>query len=143
MAEMLCFAVPGGNSMIDVISPETGLSQVKGETLEQISVRYPGAQIMRIDDWCKSRAVAQDTPVVWIECTEERYYEMLEVLPPAFQSSRGFLVGEAMDHHAVTGRPRFSAFTERTTKGDGWSETRYFEASRPMTVTEFRNMKDE
>ena len=45
----------------------------------------------------------------WIETTEERYDEMLGVLPPAYWSSIGFLVGEPMDHNA-NGQPRFSAF---------------------------------
>jgi len=32
------------------------------------------------------------------ECTEERYNEMLGVLPPALWLAKGFLVGEPHDH---------------------------------------------
>jgi hypothetical protein len=32
------------------------------------------------------------------ECSEERYDEMLGVLPPALWLSKGFLVGEPFDH---------------------------------------------
>ena len=43
------------------------------------------------------------TAITWIETTEERYYEMLGVLPPASQGSmigaHGFQVGEPMDHN--------------------------------------------
>lgn len=138
MKPALCFAVPGGNTMIDEVHPQTGLSVVYRQSLEQIRERYPDAQIMAIDAWCQSRGAAQDTPVVWVQCSEERFHEMLEVLPPAAHTKRGFLVGEAMDHHAVSGAPRFAAFIRRTTQGDGWSETQFYESSRPMTWEEFR-----
>ena len=68
----------------------------------------------------------------WIETTEERYDEMLGVLPPAYWSSIGFLVGEPMDHNA-NGQPRFSAFV-RIGK-------RYFGAVEPLTIAEFRQIR--
>lgn len=132
----LCFAIPG-QTMIDEINPNTGLGVYSGHTLEQVQERYPGAQIMEIDEYCRSKAAAQDTAVVWIETTREEYDNMLGCLPPAAHNSRGFLVGEPWDHHALTGRPRYAAFIEKTTRGDGWRETRYYRASRPMTTAEF------
>jgi hypothetical protein len=66
--------------------------------------------------------------------TQERYYEMLEVLPPAKMTGFGFLVGEAWTHRpcAVTGRmlPAFAAFAE-------WPRDRFFESEGPMTIPEF------
>lgn len=61
--------------------------------------------------------------------TEERYDEMLGVLPPALWLSYGFLVGEAMDHNS-NGQPTFSAFVN---KGED-----FFELAEPMTMAEFK-----
>jgi hypothetical protein len=55
--------------------------------------------------------------------------EMLEVLPPLAWNHAGFLVGEACDHHARTGEPRYQAFTKL---GDV-----YRASSRPLTVREW------
>lgn len=65
----------------------------------------------------------------WEQVTSDRYWEMLEVLPPACMTGLGFLVGEPMDHNAE-GRPRFSAFVEI----DGT----HYEADEPMTIRDFR-----
>lgn len=128
----MAFAVPGENSLIDCINPDTGLSWIERENLEQIRKRYPLAEVVNIDDWCKAKAARQDTPIAWSEVTEERYFEMLEVLPPAIMTPLGFLVGEPWDHHAVTGQPRYAAFTAKFGK--------YYEASRPMTIKEFKSL---
>ena|SRR5690349_14934232 len=124
------FAEPGRSNLIDLINPHTGRSCIENETLEQVRTRYPGAQIVDVDQWLKDKAERQDTPIEWTETTEERYIEMLEVLPPAFWQGGGFLVGEPSDHHATTGRPRFSGFRE--------IQGKFFEANRPMTVQEMR-----
>jgi hypothetical protein len=48
------------------------------------------------------------------ECTEERWDEMLGVLPPALWIAKGFLVGEPFDHRTckITGvvRATYAAF---------------------------------
>lgn len=124
------FAEPGKSNLIDLINPLTGRSCIENETLEQIQARYPGAEIVDVDQWLKQKAERQDTEIEWTETTEERYWEMLEVLPPAFMKGGGFLVGEPYDHHATTGRPRFAAFRE--------IQGKYFEANRPLTVQEMR-----
>jgi hypothetical protein len=128
----MCYAVPGEHNIIDVINPETGLSWYNGKNLEQIQARYPGAVIMSVDDWSKSVAADQDAPVTWGETTEDRYYEMLEALPPAYMGNLGFLVGEPWDHHVITGQPRFAAY--RCIKG------KFLESSRPMTIKEFKTL---
>lgn len=124
------FAIPGEESLIDCINPDTGRSCIEGETLEQIRLRYPGAEVVNIDEHCKARAEKHDAPVEWKEVTEERYWEMLEVLPPACQQRGGFLVGEPWDHHAVSGRARYGAYLERGGK--------FYESLRPVTVSEFK-----
>jgi len=123
------FAVPGEHSLIDCINPETGKSWINGHTLEQVQERYPGAEVVNIDEWCAAKGTKQDTLVEWNEVTEEQYYEMLNVLPPEIMKGGGFLVGEPSDHHAVSGAGRFAAYVR---KGD-----KFFASSRPMTRSEF------
>ncbi len=66
--------------------------------------------------------------------TEERFMEMLEVLPPAVWIPKGFLVGEPYDHRPCkvsgTFAPTFSAFFEIGNE--------HFAADEAMTVKEFR-----
>jgi hypothetical protein len=125
------FAVPGKDGIIDVIRPSTGLSWCYGHNLEQIRARYPGAEIVNCDEHFAAQAKRQDSTIEWMETTREKYWEMLEVLPPACMLAGGFLVGEPMDHHAGTGHPRFSAFRS--------IGSRYFESNRPLTVKEFKS----
>lgn len=123
------FAVPGEDNIIDLVHPITGHGVYSNETLEEIGIRYPGAEVVNFDDWMKAKAAKQDCPVTWAETTEAKYWEMLEVLPPAFHNDFGFLVGEPWDHHATSGAPRFAAYRQK----DG----KFFVASRPMTRREF------
>lgn len=131
-----CFTVRGADSMIDLVHPVTGKTVIYGRTLEECRQEkgYEAAELMTVDDFCRDKADRQDEPVIWEETTEERFFEMLECLPPAYQTGgeRGgaFLVGEPWDHHAATGRPRFAAYREI---GD-----KFLVASRPMTVQEFK-----
>jgi len=126
------FAVPGEDSMIDVIRPGTSpeRSWIRNETIEEIRLRYPRAEVISIDDYCAAKAARQDTDITWTEVTGERYWDMLEVLPPAIQNAKGFMVGEPTDHHAGTGRARYAAFLDKGGK--------FFESSRPLTIAEFR-----
>ena len=70
----------------------------------------------------------------WKRVPEARFWEMLGMLPPAYQSGLGFLVGEAWTHgrcsvsHEVV--PMFQAFIEKS--------GRYYEAVGPMSIAEFR-----
>jgi hypothetical protein len=124
------FAVPGESNIIDVV--KDGKSAIYGEALEQIQARHPGAVLMDYDQWAKEKASRQDTPIEWQPTTKERYWEMLEVLPPAIMLRGGFLVGEPWDHHAINGKPRFQAYIAR------YGE--FFVASRPMTIAEFKEV---
>lgn len=65
----------------------------------------------------------------WEQVTEERYDEMLGVVPPAVYTSHGFLVGEPHDHDAED-RPRFQAYVQI----DG----KFYGAKEVMTIAEFR-----
>lgn len=75
--------------------------------------------------------------ITWIETTEERYYEMLGVLPPASQGSmlgaNAFQVGEPMDHNE-RGQPRFSAFKEEVRV----MGSKFYESAEPLTFREFK-----
>lgn len=70
----------------------------------------------------------------WVEVTQERYTEMLEILPPAIMTGLGFLVGEPADHRRCTitngVRPRYAAFVQY----DG----RFLECGIPLTTPEFK-----
>lgn len=123
------FAIPGEDSIVDVIRPETGRSWIYGEDLAAIRLRYPGAEIVNCAEFFAAKAGRQDVPVTWSETTQVKYWEMLEVLPPAAMGHGGFLVGEPWDHHATTGQPRFAAYAEKGGK--------YWKASRPITRKEF------
>ncbi len=141
------FAVPGEDSLIDCLRPD-GRTFIYGSTLEEIRERYPTAERINIADWSKAKADRQDTPVIWSEVTRDRYWEMLEVLPPAaylpvaetgyFPTiTAGFLVGEPWDHHATTGAPRYAAFIKRGTNGVKFTDAKYYESDRPLTRKEF------
>lgn len=65
------------------------------------------------------------------ETTEERYWEMLCVLPPEYRGNHGFLVGEEYDH-TPGGIPRFKAF---------WSiGGKFYECEQPLTVERFKGI---
>jgi hypothetical protein len=64
----------------------------------------------------------------WQPITEDRYDEMLGVLPPRLHYHDGFLVGEPMSFDR--GGQTWSAF--RIINGH------HFEASQPLTLAEFR-----
>jgi len=123
------FAEPGERCCIDVVNPETGRSAVYGETLEEVRKRYPRAEMVAFNDWAAAHAVEQDAPVTWSETTAEKYNEMLGVLPPVNRTGRGFQVGEPMDHHTVSGQPRYTSYR--------CEDGKYLVASRPMTSAEF------
>lgn len=73
-------AYVAGLTCIDVQHPVTGRSEIAGETLEQIRLRYPGAQLVEFGPWCaaKEKALCSEPEPI----TEARFMEMLEVLPP-------------------------------------------------------------
>lgn len=128
-----CYGVPGEDSIIDCINPRTGLTAICRETFEQIRERYPNAERMTIESHCKAKAQRQDTPITWSDTTEAKYWEMLEVLPPAMMRAGYFLVGEPWDHHAITGEPRFSCYGEPVSG-------HFVVASRPITRRELKGM---
>ena len=134
-----CVAVRGSSTMIDVIRPDgSGRTWYANQTLEEIRARavngyeserdYDQAEIMTIDEFCEDKAKRQDTPIEWIEITEEQYWYYLEALPPIDRSNGKFLVGEPSDHHALTGQPRYQACREV----DG----KYYQSNRPLTRVE-------
>lgn len=71
--------------------------------------------------------------IIWKRISKSRFWEMLEVLWPAYWDTNGFLVGEPWDHNSEDGSPRFAAF-----KGAANGNGPFFEANRPMTVKEFK-----
>lgn len=76
-------------------------------------------------------------PQVWEEVSEERYDEMLGVLPPAIMTGFGFLVGEPSTHRTcdVTGDVR-AAWQPFARVG-----SKYYGATQCMTIPEFKQLK--
>lgn len=63
----------------------------------------------------------------------ERFIEMFEILPPAYQNGKGFLVGEPWTHRACTVSRRFlPAYSAFVSYRD-----RYYESNEAMTIPEF------
>jgi len=71
--------VQGPFLCIDMLASD-GKSHYARETLEQIQIRYPGAEIVDLDSWIEAKEKALSSNPV--EITEDRFMEMLEVLPP-------------------------------------------------------------
>lgn len=124
------FAVPGEGNIIDVVT-DGGLSACYHESLEQVRIRYPKAEVLDYDDWAKAKAACQDTPITWEEITEDKYSYYLEVLPPIAWKDGAFLVGEPWDHHAITGMPRYQACKMVGNK--------FYASNRPLTRIELKN----
>lgn len=124
----LCFASFERGTVIDLAQNGRGI--YGGKTLEECRAEYPDAAEMTLEAFCEWKGAQQDAPVEWEPTTEDRYHEMLEVLPPIVWNRAGFLVGEACDHHARTGEPRYQAFTKL---GNAFRCS-----NRPITVREWR-----
>jgi hypothetical protein len=65
---------------IDFVNPVTGLTYHFRQTLEQVQARCPGAYLTDFESWnaAKEKALCSATT----EIDEEKFMEMLEVLPP-------------------------------------------------------------
>lgn len=116
--------------VIDIID-STGLTRINKQPIEAYTNRYPDAEVMPLDKWIDWKA-EQEPPIEWIPTTEDRYNEMLEVLPPAYRLNTWFLVGEPSDHDIRTGLPRYYGYRRRF--GDVFQTT-----NRPITYLELRN----
>lgn len=72
-------------------------------------------------------------------CDEERYMEMLGVLPPLDWVSKGFLVSEPLSHRECTitkvVRNTYQAMVRRTNTFDG--KDQYFESTSGLTRAEW------
>jgi hypothetical protein len=71
---------------------------------------------------------------VWIESTEDEYFEMLCDLPPSYhlgdvERMQAFLLGEPHDHNDE-GQPRYHAFL--------YFQDGYYRSRSPMTVYRFK-----
>ena len=67
----------------------------------------------------------------WKRVTRERYWEMLEILPPAVMGGDAFMVAEPVSYGA-DGLATFVGFKQ--------AGGQYFETERAMTVPEFRKL---
>jgi len=124
------WAVPGEDSIIDTIDPTTGLTTLIGRDEAAVLRDYPTAERMTWEAWKAAKARRQQTPIRWLETDQASYDRLLNILPPACWIGDAFMVGEPDDHDIATGKPRFVAFWAKHGK--------YYTASRPMTVREFR-----
>jgi len=126
-----CFASKTRQIMIDILHPITGCTMCYNKNLTDCRKEYPDAEEMSVDEFCNWKAAQQRTPIAWSPTTEEKFNEMLCILPPAAMIKGGFLVGEPMDHDAGNGQPRFEAYKQHSGV--------YEVANRPMTYAEFQS----
>lgn len=124
------YAVPGENSIIDMIHPVTGLTVYGGRDAASVQEKYPGAVRMPYEMWRAQAIARQDTPIIWQTTDAKSYERMLNVLPPALWIGGAFLVGEPCDHSYATSAPRFQGFWHRNGQ--------YFASDRPITRAELR-----
>ena len=76
------FYVPGKPGIIDLAILHNGLQvgQYSGETIDQMAIRHPGVALGELGPVCEqSENYFRHAPV---KITRERFFEMLEVLPP-------------------------------------------------------------
>lgn len=77
----------------------------------------------------------------WLETSEERFFEMLEVLPPEMMLGGGFLVGEPAIHKrdGISGNvmPAFDAYKKI---GKFGSDEKFFVYPEPVTMPEFKEL---
>jgi hypothetical protein len=132
-------AVPGKNSIIDVIDRTTGKTAINGNTLEEVQQREPGAVLMSWTDWSAIQIQRQQTAIGWRRISAEEYDERLNVLPPLAWTSKGFLLCEPYDHCYQTGQPRYHAFLRRG--GGGPYPADHYTSTRPITLVEWRAVK--
>ena len=73
---------------------------------------------------------------MWKSTSKQKYWDALEVLPPAHQDGYGFLLGEPQDHAEceVTKNvmPRYDAYVQKN--------GRYYVSIRPLTVPEYKKL---
>jgi len=106
---MQCFYEPGSTHIIDTINSDTGLSSICGESLEQVRQRCPKAEIWDFEQACEQiQSITYATTITApVEVTEERWWEMLNVLPPMRWRGGGdtesFMICEAttLDLHSI------------------------------------------
>lgn len=111
-----CFVSLSGLSVIDSCRPD-GTSWIYGQTLEQLQVRYPDAQVMTLEraasELERLRLARSSGPM---EITQEQFIDALECLPPA-----------EWHHHTDTESFKSSeAFSGRITSAYVRLNNRYF-----------------
>lgn len=80
-----CYYQPGKSWCIDVIAAD-GLTSIRQDTEEQVRQRYPDAIRIDLDAFCQiAEALVIQAPE---RITEERWDEMLNVLPPHWWVNR-------------------------------------------------------
>ena len=80
-------AQPGKLFSIDAINPATGRTYIAGETLAEVQLRYPGAELVPWQELSERRRTLALTPPVEID--RDRWWYLLEVLPPEDWTHRG------------------------------------------------------
>lgn len=65
----------------------------------------------------------------WKPCTKAKYWDMLEVLPPAVMGGGAFMVGEPQSHDPATGQPTFWGYKQVGEK--------FFATDEAMTIQAF------
>ncbi len=129
-----CMVSRSEETVIDLLDPVTGRTVYGKKLPGELKLEYPDIEELALGEFVDWKQARQRTEIGWELVTEERFLDMLNVLPPAATSAdmRAFLVGEPADHEAGTGLPRYDAFVQRV-----GSEAGFYASNRPMTQVEF------
>jgi len=127
-----CFADINDSCIDDLVNMETKTGVYSKKSISELQKENPKAKVMKISEWSQIRHDRQNTPVQWLESTEEDYDYALGCLPPIAYNGSGFLVGEPYDHDPLTGSPRFRAHIMQNDK--------FFKSDRPITIEEFEKL---
>lgn len=104
--------VQGQFTCIDLVRLDTGRSQINNETLDEVRARYPSAQFAELDAWSEAKENSLCTEPT--EITEDRFMEMLEVLPPQrWQRGKGCESFELCEHTSGRITAIFARFGEK------------------------------
>ena len=96
-----CFASKAKQTIIDILRTD-GITMCFGSTIDEIRQRYPDDEEMFVDDFCDWMDEQQRTPITWMSTTEDRFNEMLGVLPPTNLTSLRDCGRMALDENPCT-----------------------------------------
>lgn len=124
------FTEPNKTCIVNFCHPQMEQEKIQ-EELKTLRINWPNTILMTWEEFDNQAYKLQNTELKMEEITEERYFELMECLPPAAMEHNKFLVGEPWDHCVKTGKPRFQMCVT--------SGGKHYASDRPVTKEEYKN----